>query len=147
MKILSVDDLPNEALVRVFERYKEAALPYGIIPYSYKTARYVWLEYLRQKRNDPVGPFPPGFIETEPDDEPSTEDEENSNCLVGQLYQALDRLPETDKEILYLRYIKNDSIEQITTELGVSQDAVYVRIHRALKKLKMRLKKNKAIRS
>jgi RNA polymerase sigma-70 factor, ECF subfamily len=52
-----------------------------------------------------------------------------------QLYQALARLGEADRDILSLRFFEGLENQEIGQILNCSTDNVYVRIHRALKRL------------
>lgn len=52
------------------------------------------------------------------------------------LLQALYRLAERDREILLLRFFEELSSEEVAQVLGCSTDNVYVRLHRALGRLR-----------
>jgi len=58
---------------------------------------------------------------------------------VSQLHQAIDRLPEADRELLHLRYTAELSYQQIADSLDQPLGTVLARGHRALKKLKTML--------
>lgn len=51
------------------------------------------------------------------------------------LHTALARLAAQDREVIQLRYFEELSSEEVADVLGCSTNAVYVRLHRALKKL------------
>lgn len=51
------------------------------------------------------------------------------------LHQALNRLPAKDREIISLRYFEELSSEEVAEVLACSTQNVYLRLHRALKKL------------
>ncbi|MBQ9383901.1 MAG: sigma-70 family RNA polymerase sigma factor [Ruminiclostridium sp.] len=48
-----------------------------------------------------------------------------------ELNSALSRLSDTQREVLIMRYFHNDSTEDIADALGISPEAVRVRLHRA----------------
>src|SRR5665213_1975326 len=50
--------------------------------------------------------------------------------------EALKELPESYKETLIMRYVDGLSPKEIATELGENENAVSVRLHRGLKKLR-----------
>lgn len=52
------------------------------------------------------------------------------------LMQRLDELGDTDREVLTLRYVDGLGNQEIATAIGIRENAVAVRIHRALKKLR-----------
>ncbi len=55
---------------------------------------------------------------------------------------ALDRLMDQDREIIRLAYFDQASTEEIAAVFGCSANAAYVRLHRALKRLKAVLEEN-----
>jgi len=56
-----------------------------------------------------------------------------------QLHQALAQLSAKDREIIHLRYFEELTSEEVAAVLDCSLDNVYVRLHRALKKLEGQL--------
>lgn len=61
------------------------------------------------------------------------------------LLNKIDELPETFKDILYLRYVNGFSIEDTASLLGISVDAAYKRIQRAKIILNDKLKEESVI--
>lgn len=61
------------------------------------------------------------------------------NMVVNQVYvqEILSGLTENDMEILLLKYINNESINDICRIMGISRFALYRRIRRIQKQLKM----------
>ncbi|MCR5106248.1 MAG: sigma-70 family RNA polymerase sigma factor [Eubacterium sp.] len=61
------------------------------------------------------------------------------NMVVNQVYvqEVLSGLTENDMEILLLKYINNESINDISRIMGISRFALYRRIRRIEKQLKM----------
>lgn len=57
----------------------------------------------------------------------------------AQLHDALGQLPDSDREIIALRYFESLSGEEVAEVLDCTPNAAYVRLHRALKKLEKRL--------
>lgn len=55
------------------------------------------------------------------------------------LHHALDRLRPKDREIIVLRYLEELSSEEVSEILGCSTDNVYLRLHRALSRLRVEL--------
>jgi RNA polymerase sigma-70 factor (ECF subfamily) len=48
---------------------------------------------------------------------------------------ALEQLPDAERALIVRRFLDEESIESLSRELSITTDALYVRIHRALKKL------------
>lgn len=63
-----------------------------------------------------------------------------------QLHQALARLSAKDREIIHLRYFELLTSEEVAAVLNCSTANVYVRLHRALKKLSGQMQKMDRIR-
>lgn len=57
----------------------------------------------------------------------------------AQLHNALRRLKANDREVLTLRFFDELETVEIATVLGCSNDNVYLRLHRALKRLRQEL--------
>jgi RNA polymerase sigma-70 factor (ECF subfamily) len=55
------------------------------------------------------------------------------------LHHALAQLPQKDREIIALRFFEELSSEEVAEVLACSTNAVYVRLHRALKRLQIQL--------
>ena len=51
------------------------------------------------------------------------------------LSKALQSLPEHDRNLIVFRFMEQESISSLSDKLSITTDAVYVRIHRALKRL------------
>lgn len=56
-----------------------------------------------------------------------------------QLHRAIQQLPPNDQEVIALRYFEALSSDDVAAVLGCSTNAVYSRLHRALKKLEKQL--------
>jgi RNA polymerase sigma-70 factor (ECF subfamily) len=54
----------------------------------------------------------------------------------AQLYETLDVLSHTNREILLLRYQQELSIRELTAVFGLSESAVKMRISRSLQRVK-----------
>jgi len=63
------------------------------------------------------------------------------SCPTDRVHERIDvisllaRLSESDRELLTLRYLAGMTIQQVAAELGASEGAVKVRLHRARKRL------------
>ncbi|MEZ6191549.1 MAG: sigma-70 family RNA polymerase sigma factor [Phycisphaerales bacterium] len=58
-----------------------------------------------------------------------------------QVREAVNALPQRDKEVLVLRYLEQMTVEEVAGALGLRANAVEVRLHRARKRLADRLPK------
>ena len=74
-------------------------------------------------------------------DEVSAEQEIESRQKVNELQEVLDFLPDSDREILILRFYEDLSNAEIATIMGCSVHTLYVRTHRALNRLRKELER------
>lgn len=65
-----------------------------------------------------------------------------SRDQVDGLHAALARIPARDQELLALRFFEDLSSPEVAEVLGCSTNNVYVRLHRALKRLRKELESN-----
>lgn len=63
------------------------------------------------------------------------------NGHADALHTAFAVLPDADREVLTLRFFEDLDSAEVAEVLGVSVSAVYVRVHRALKRLRTELEK------
>ncbi len=116
-----------------------------IRPFLYKTLHNLIIdEYRRYRRmksvsleamvqNDEGG----GDIESlMPPDESNTLEAAIDRFEGGRALKALKQLPDTYREVLVMRYVDGLSPKEIGEAIGESENAVSVRVHRGLKKLK-----------
>ncbi len=91
----------------------------------------------RRRRNTRVVPVP----EIDAEDptmqpRPSPEEDTARQEEVGILERAIDRLPETYRAVLMLRDVQQLSTEEVAAVLGISDEAVRIRVHRARRALR-----------
>jgi RNA polymerase sigma-70 factor (ECF subfamily) len=65
-------------------------------------------------------------------------DDENNRAI----HQAIEQLPDAEKELIVLRYYNNLPYERIASVLGVSSAAINGRLTRAKRKMAKYLKRN-----
>lgn len=68
------------------------------------------------------------------------EEEATSNGALGELWDKVSRMPETQREVLALRFIAGLSAEEVGAAIGKSAGAVRVLQHRALAALRRELR-------
>ena len=56
--------------------------------------------------------------------------------MIGDVQKRLQELPEQYREIIILRYINDLSIQEIANVTEMTENNVYVKLHRATEKLK-----------
>ncbi len=117
----------------------------GFAPWLYRIARN---EIAQLRRRD--GRFRPLNPEEEESatsalfaDRPNERRPLESSLVDGErdrsLYAALAQLDDADRELLGLRFIEQLPTEDVAQILSCSRDNVYVRLHRALKRLRVHI--------
>ena len=101
------------------------------IPYLYTIAKNLCVDEFRRKPFDSIE-----NIEEEADYDKS--DEWIDNLAVKS---AMEKLPQEEQELLFLRYVNEISVGSICKTIGISRFSVYRRLSKALKKLKEELNK------
>ena len=123
-------DLAEDATQEAFARWVAAGMPCRqgeALPYLYTVARNLCADEYRRKKPEPLPPDLPG--------------QELSLESIA-LRQALERLPEEEQELLFMRYVNQERVSAIAAALGMSRFAVYRRTAAALKELRERLKED-----
>lgn len=130
----AVEDIASDLFEIAWK--KRESIPEGLeLPWLYKTARYLISNHLRKQsgRQSILDRF------LEPQVAPSAE----SIALADvELSEAWVKLPVADAEVLSLWAMEGLEPAQIAAALGVSANAVNVRLSRAKKKLAAELEKN-----
>lgn len=130
------EDLVQETLIIIHEKYKSIQFEKGIIPWAYSILKQVaWGNYktetrrtnLRTEHLDQIEKL---FMPAEETDAPLLYHE-----LVEAIQQALNSLPDKCKLIIKLK-LEGFGNQEIIKKLKLSPNVFYVQVHRAKTKLK-----------
>lgn len=111
--------------------------PNGIAPWLYRIARNeIIQQYRRDKRLRPLGGEPVAAGAKPGDTARPIELAVMSGERERDLYAALTQLSEADRDVLTLRFLEQLPTESVAQILECSRDNVYVRLHRALGRLR-----------
>lgn len=133
-----------ERALRHIRRYRPGEM--GLAPWLYTIARHEVAQHYRRGRF--IAPWR-GQDEDE-DNEPNTpasrEERPIESLLLagerdGVLHAALARLSTADRDLLTLRFLEELPTEDVAAILGCSRANVYVRLHRALARLRGQLER------
>ena len=114
------EDLTQETFLRFLNAhsYKDVGKQ---ISYLYTIARNLCMDYFRQKPTVEL--------------DESIPDEKHTNKKL-YIEEALEKLNEEDRELLFLRYTNEESVNDIAKHYGVSRFVINRRIKKALERLK-----------
>jgi len=128
---LEAEELSQEALVRVYERWRDIAWMESPAGYLYRTAFNLHRKRVREFMRS-VGRLVAGnpTLPSDPDDEAISRTDVN---------RALRSLPTAQREVLILREWLDLTTEDVARTLGINPSAARVRLHRARQALRDRL--------
>ena len=123
------EDAAQESFARALISLKKLKNKYKFAPWLAAICRNVAKDMVAKNT---------GQINTEAVSQiPDRPKRDNSDVMV---YEALDKLPDSDKELIVLRYYDNSSYEEISSVLGISGAAINGRLTRAKRKIAKYLK-------
>lgn len=135
------EDAMQEALVRTYRHLPQIREPEAFRPWLYRTVRNVCLMARRKRVAEPrrvlsLDDVLPGSnsapVAIDPPSQlPSPEDATSQARLRGRLKRALGKLPPAFRAVVFLRDMEGLSTRETATTLGISEDNVKARLHRA----------------
>jgi RNA polymerase sigma-70 factor, ECF subfamily len=141
-------DLTQEVFVAVYNGIEGLRAETAFVAWLFSIARYVMLHHLERQKKHSVIVHPGAgredgdstgmdrVAESGPDPLQEVLDRER----VEIMRQALAELPDREQGCLRARLVEDLNYRQIGERLGISENTVAVHVHRAMKKLRTRLK-------
>jgi RNA polymerase sigma-70 factor (ECF subfamily) len=126
-------DLVQEAFTRAWQFIANGQEVQNMKAYLYQIANNLIIDHYRKKKDISLdGLQDDGF-------DPGFDDREHlENFIAGkEAVGMLDQLDDAYRGVVIMRYIDDMPIQDIATIIGVSENVVSVRLHRALKKLRV----------
>ena len=126
------EDAASEAFIRIYKNIHKIGDPTDkkSIAFIVTIVKNVSLTMLKKEKAQPAEEF-----DEEVQDGFDLEAHMISQISADQIYQTLDKLGEDLKSVFLLRYANDLSHKEIGKLLGISENNVTVRLHRAKKKL------------
>lgn len=101
--------------------------------FFYKVAKNLIIDYRRKKKSYSLDAITETGVDfADKDEEEETANNFDKEFVVGKL----NKLDDTDREILTMRYVNEMSIKEIAETLDMTANNVSVKIHRAVEKMK-----------
>lgn len=123
-------DITQETFLRFYRQ--DMTLDNGKeLPYLYTIAKNLCVDEFRRKP----------FVSIEDIEEEADFDKSEEWINNLAVKSAMEKLPQEEQELLFLRYVNEISVTLICKTIGMSRFSVYRRLSKALKKLKEELKK------
>lgn len=142
-------ELTQEAFVRAWQYIERGEEVRELRPFLYRTLRNLIIDEYRRVRPTSLE----GMLSDENESIEALLPQDESNTLEAAVdrfdgkraLEMLQKLPDTYREVLVMRYVDGFSPGEIAEKIDESENAVSVRIHRGLKKLKLLLETGEKI--
>lgn len=139
-RVYSRDDakeLAQETFIKVWKYIADGKEIQNLNAFVYKVAYHLVVDNSKKRKEQSLDElFEDGFNIEE---EKSMSTKDKQDCLAA--FQVIDKLDESYKEILMLRYVDDLPVNEIAQTLGLSENLVSVRIHRGLNQLRTNIEK------
>jgi RNA polymerase sigma-70 factor (ECF subfamily) len=142
------EDAMQEALIKTYRHVGRIREPAAFRPWLYRTVRNACLMGRRKRAGEPVrlqsldevlpGPEGPAHLDT-PDPGKDPEQLADNAALRRRLRDALATLPGPYRAIVFLREMEGLSTREVAKVMGMSEDNVKTRLHRARVQLQAKL--------
>ena len=147
------EDLFQETWMKAFEHQGELRDPARFRPWILRIARNLAFNHLRQRHNklqvwavsDLAGPSDADEAEGLLERQPNADPDPRERAIGGQrreiVAEAMTELDQTTQEMLQLRYYEECTLPEIAELLRVPLGTVCTKVHRGLKAIRERLKR------
>jgi RNA polymerase sigma-70 factor (ECF subfamily) len=134
-------ELTQECFLKTWEYIERGENVEDFRPFLYRTLRNLIIDEYRRKKPRSLEAMLEGSEETNiemlmPQDESNTLEAAVDRFEGKRALKALEALPDLYREVLVLRFVENLTPKEIAEIIEESENAVSVRIHRGLKKLR-----------
>lgn len=133
-------ELTQECFLKVWDYLQKGEEIQQLRPFLYRTLRHLIIDEYRRKKPQSLEALAEGSEGEVEDLLPPDESNTLESALVrhegGRVLEALAALPEPYREAVSLRYLDGLTPQEIAEIIGENANAVSVRVHRGLKKLR-----------
>lgn len=139
----AVEDIVQAVFVKAYDKLNTFNFRSKFSSWLYQMGLNHCRDYLKniRRKNIKMSDLEPDFIQENMiyDGDPQSEIEENE--MYTNLRQAIEKLPEDYREAIILKYQDNMTYLAMSKRLGVSVEALKVRVHRARNELRTSMEK------
>jgi len=134
----AAEDLTQETFLRAWRRHALLRHPQAVRLWLFRIAANLWRDQLRRGklRVAQAGPLPEDCVSAATTPEQRVDDQDD----LRRALEAMETLPERQRDVLYLSACEGLSAAEISVVLGISAGAVKANLCLARKKLRQELK-------
>lgn len=125
----AAEDIAQQAFIQAYVKLHDFDRIHAFSTWLYKLATNIALGELRKRRPLVLDDDVLANLE-------SNQKGAEQQAIYNELYDAIDRLPENQKQVVKLHYFKGQKYEQIAQAMNTTPGSVKGWIHRAKKQLK-----------
>ena len=141
MEFRNNEDLVQEAMTIIYEKYKDIELEKGILPWAYKIVDNVMQnDYKTELRRMKILSNDKNRFHEIYGSQEDVEEKTDNELLVNELKMALRKMSKKEKKIFELK-LKELSGTEIQNRLGISRSNMDVIVFRGIRKLRRILEK------
>lgn len=130
----AAEDITQSTFMKLFQRLEKVGEPVHL-GYFYAAARNGVVDYYRKKGNQPVEASEE-MLDAMPDPQVDVEAEVSNKISFEVLHNAINRLPEEQREVVLLRYIEGLNGRETAEALGKTEESTRQLQTRAVKNLR-----------
>lgn len=120
------NDLCQDSYVYALENLSKLRDPDAFRGWLFTVARHKFIDYRRSPRNQPYDPVDSPKL-------PASLTNDEDRTLTIQIHKTLSRLTDEDREAILLIDLEQNSYEEAAKMIGISENALRSRLHRARK--------------
>lgn len=125
----AAEDITQRAFIQAYVKLDNFDCIHAFSTWLYKIATNIALGELRKKHPLPLDDT---LLATLASNYAGTE----RQAIYGELYRAIEQLPENQRQVIKLHYFKGKKYKQIAKEMNVTQGSIKGWAHRAKKQLR-----------
>lgn len=128
------EELMQEAFMKTWEYLEDGHDVENLRAFLYKVANNLIIDYSRKKKEQSLEQM----MEDHPSFEPSDTKEGDIEraMLLREVREAMEQLPEEQRDLLVMRYVDDLDPKDIARVLGITSNHVSVKLNRAMRELK-----------
>ena len=137
-----VEDVIQDVFINLIKTRKNIGIVKNLNGYLFSTfRRQLFLDFNKQKKTILTEKFPEEHFEYFKSPEQSIPENENMELLYSTVKHCIEKLTDRQREIIFLRFEREISYEEIALTLNISVDSCYKSTYRSIKIIRSEVEK------